>query len=611
MSTSSNPTNGDDENHSHNAQCRPTATTTTADDDESSSEEEAKIQKAIRFWKHPSMQTIPENQKRVYLYEKGVTDAQIHKAWERILDEKDDGSSSAAAEANRTTMTTANNPSPPTAAAPSRWPPSSPQPNPYPQPQQHANYSTSNPYTTTMIQQPYYSNPSSAYNNNNNNYPNNNYGMEEDGPMSLAQGSSLVALGGILGLTAAAAARWLNGGTFEFLPPPSNPSYLVNNKRRMEEPKDGSDVDDQGEEEDEDYIIMDAEEEDEEYTDNSSAVVQEQMLQQIESLSETMKSHVGVQEKLLQKLSNNNNNSAITNSSMDLLRSSNSVKKEHAELLKVWAALVEIKAEMSNLNHHAAARSKNNGGKKAWEEKLTSTSSHLESCMERVEEYLDLSSSSSNGINPSTTKPVMPSTAITQGVTATASTATFPETATTTSTEQPLSKTSAETTAPVPSLEPIITYTLRQSIRKLAEENESAPLRVGAQLLYLYIVNLSGNPDNPRYRKIFTCNESFQKVEHLEGGKDLLVAVGFEEQANCLEWLPNGSTEQEILGTAKLKEAAAALSILKSGKKSNNLTESALKALSPDPDVHLIPPSRNVVEPLEGSLSVSPSPSTS
>ena len=44
----------------------------------------------------------------------------------------------------------------------------------------------------------------------------NRYYEEDEGFM--LQGVSLVALGGMVGLTAAAAARWLNGGDFQLLP---------------------------------------------------------------------------------------------------------------------------------------------------------------------------------------------------------------------------------------------------------------------------------------------------------------------------------------------------------------------------------------------------------
>jgi hypothetical protein len=119
---------------------------------------------------------------------------------------------------------------------------------------------------------------------------------------------------------------------------------------------------------------------------------------------------------------------------------------------------------------------------------------------------------------------------------------------------------------------------LREAIRTLAEENESSQLREGAQLIYLYVINLSSHPHVPRYRKIFTSNESFQKVEQLVGGKKLLLALGFVEKPNCLEW-EGGESEEEM---TYLKEAAAALSILKSSASpSDVLARNALSVLRP------------------------------
>ena len=108
-----------------------------------------------------------------------------------------------------------------------------------------------------------------------------------------------------------------------------------------------------------------------------------------------------------------------------------------------------------------------------------------------------------------------------------------------------------------------------------------ASLRAGAQLLYLYVINLSSHPHVPRYQKIFTTNTSFQKVQELQGGKELLLAVGFEQVGTCLEWKGGGSDHS----VASLKEAAAALSILKScsddGFDAAQLSSNALSVLRP------------------------------
>jgi hypothetical protein len=126
---------------------------------------------------------------------------------------------------------------------------------------------------------------------------------------------------------------------------------------------------------------------------------------------------------------------------------------------------------------------------------------------------------------------------------------------------------------------------LNDCILKLVEKNNTASLKSGSQLLYLYLANLSGKPDNRRYRKIHTSNESFQKVATLIGGKDLLLAVGFVEESDkgVLEWVPTGSTEKEISALVLVKEATTALGVLRKPDNvpSSELIRSALSKLTP------------------------------
>jgi hypothetical protein len=153
---------------------------------------------------------------------------------------------------------------------------------------------------------------------------------------------------------------------------------------------------------------------------------------------------------------------------------------------------------------------------------------------------------------------------------------------------------------------------LQEIFRKIAEDPNTTARRTGCQLLYLYVVNLFSQPDNPRYRRIFTSNESFQQVENLPGAKELLFALGFEEDPknpSYLDWKSNhqkimdkeNANGEEALNTIHesppdkkvmqlLREAAAALSILKSSRQSENLVESALAVLSTESGM-VIPPS--------------------
>mmetsp|Transcript_5922 Transcript_5922/g.13016 ORF Transcript_5922/g.13016 Transcript_5922/m.13016 type:complete len:110 (-) Transcript_5922:293-622(-) len=72
---------------------------------------------------------------------------------------------------------------------------------------------------------------------------------------------------------------------------------------------------------------------------------------------------------------------------------------------------------------------------------------------------------------------------------------------------------------------------LEGALATLANSNDAADLKAGAQMLYLYCLNMSKNPSVPRYRKIYTNNATFKnKVGNFAKAGELLVAVGFEER---------------------------------------------------------------------------------
>lgn len=62
----------------------------------------------------------------------------------------------------------------------------------------------------------------------------------------------------------------------------------------------------------------------------------------------------------------------------------------------------------------------------------------------------------------------------------------------------------------------------------LLENDDITKLKAATQLLYLYVWNLSNHPTIPRYRKIHTTNDTYKKqIEPLNGARELLLAVGF------------------------------------------------------------------------------------
>ena len=132
----------------------------------------------------------------------------------------------------------------------------------------------------------------------------------------------------------------------------------------------------------------------------------------------------------------------------------------------------------------------------------------------------------------------------------------------------------------------------------MAQTADPVKLRVACQLMYLYLVNLVGAPTNHRYRKIFTGNDNFKKVDAVDGAKSLLVAVGFGESPGCLEWLGGSSstTDEEEGALRTVQEVLQALSILKTGQPSPELEAKALAVLSMENNNDTVPSTLHVDE---------------
>jgi hypothetical protein len=258
----------------------------------------------------------------------------------------------------------------------------------------------------------------------------------------------------------------------------------------------------------------------------------------IQQVIRVLETHSNQQERILQQLSNFTTKQ-VTDQSMNLLRNSGTSSRE-----ALAKQLTGIKAELTTIA--AAVGQSDAVNETLWEMRLEESLQELNECMALLHQQDVMSPGYSNVAPvPTDSSSVFQSLALgTQG---------------TVSLEKSVS--------------------LREAIQTLAKENESSQLRAGAQLLYLYVINLSSHPHVPRYRKIFTTNESFQRVEQLVGGKELLLAVGFVQHPNCLEW-EGGESEEEM---THLKEAAAALSILKSTSPttSEDITTNALSVLRP------------------------------
>ena len=309
-----------------------------------------------------------------------------------------------------------------------------------------------------------------------------------------ARASLLIATGGLIGMTAAAALRWLNGEDFSLFPPsPPRQETLPSQK--------------------------------EEQQDNSVDV----LTQQMEVVLQEIRMHNKQHEHMLQRLANSSVEKQRTNECVDLLRAAKPSDDDNA----MMETLTSIRSELSLIRESLAQHT----AEVDWDTKLSDTLDNLQTCMEQM------SKSKNSGVLPGPSR----SSKITGNATPVIPFVSLKH-------EDDNDKQSN-----------MQQMDLAASIRILIEQNSPEDLRAGAPLLYLYVSNLSNHPTAPRYRKLYTSNDSFQKVERLVGGKELLVALGFVETGgSCLEWKPEANTEDSMdCHIELLNGAASALKIVK------------------------------------------------
>jgi len=114
---------------------------------------------------------------------------------------------------------------------------------------------------------------------------------------------------------------------------------------------------------------------------------------------------------------------------------------------------------------------------------------------------------------------------------------------------------------------------LSSALKHLVKENTMEQVQSCAQMLFMYTTNLSSNPNVPRYRKVYTRNSTFKnKVDNVEGARNVLISVGFVDQGSYLEWKGDEANAETMVDSSVnlLKEAAEALSLLKNGKQLND-----------------------------------------
>lgn len=621
----------------------------------SDDENDIKIKKAVRFWKHPSLRDIPADQKRTYLLGRGVSEKQIHEAWERILegsDNDDSGvnavggpfpSSNTVQQQQQQQFLGMNGPL--QSGPSSQYPP---QFQPY-----HFSQNSQSPPYTDMYQQPStssYGRPAygvqNGYDPTSNSAPVDSTTIrdeEDSAVVTFGQGVSLVAFGSFLGVTAAATARWLNGGDFQLLPPPTNKKLQQQQQERMleeyqkekieqsvernsqENPLEIIDEVENYDMEDENYLVDTDEleiqrQKQEEEEEEREELQQQKTIECVETLIDMLKVNTQVHEKLLQKLSSN---SSITDSSMDLLRSSsnkNSINTETSTktsasdndtyLRHVWMELVEIKAELRTL----PKETNDSTTTQSWQGRADKIITRLDDCISKVVAAMDgnidiiakdKEGETSDGGGSDDTidneksiqlSNLLPShqegeeqvdTKDNKKIEGKSQPSTYDDSQSSPSPSSgTIDKDMTVGTDDIP--------TTKDCIRKMVEENDTIQFKKAIQILYLYIHNLSSKPNMGRYRKIYIKgNDSYQNnIETLIGGKEFLLSLGFVEEqqqqqqqngsgGSFLEWLPSSAAttstneekdknEEEFdAALTNVKNAARCLAILRTSKEEN------------------------------------------
>ncbi|EJK45126.1 hypothetical protein THAOC_36275 [Thalassiosira oceanica] len=424
-------------------------------------------------------------------------------------------------------------------------------------------------------------------------YSQQNYQQSNSQSQPPAEGASGVLpawLGGLsMGVFCLAALRWLNGGDFILFPPATandqpvildEPTSMTQDNKLDEEGEDieGADGDDEECTEDEEYQEdIDGLEEilagggAREHHPQDDGPSYEELVLEIRTLTSSVNSLRDEQQRA-NRAATAQAGKEVTDDVMDVLRqkrteeeSSNTTPDEVmlSELSDDLAQLKKIilagENEKSDVDGNDDTNKPNED-----DQRLSSAVDQLQLIIDKVEKIAATANERKKG---KTEKVKNINIGETQAATAAASS----EAASTGTTERPLAgdegnastgeeneQALAETDAAQRNEQ------LESAIRTLSTNNSPDVLKVGAQMLYLYCLNISKNPSIARYRKIFTNNSTFRnKVGSLDGARELLVAVGFDERTNCYEWTSTDNSQADT--KSRLDFALTALGMMKSG----------------------------------------------
>jgi len=594
-----------------------------ADPIRASQEENLRIERAVRFLRHPSILPLSPLEKQSYLRSKGLSDVEIDIS-KTVVDEgiKGDLSNSSNMDGvwkNNYSHTSSNNFDRGVSASTRR--------DTFPHTEQLQNRATSQQEIHTGE----YVHPSSYYSR-----------PKSENP-ELPNPFVPLTIGGMIALFGLAALRWLNGGDFVLFPP----STTTANNLKMEITDDSSQSGSEQEcreAQNTNVVVGDMDtssnvpslgelEQTREYNDNSlaeddkiidqckeqlneaskSAAFQPNTLNsdlpiELRNLTKAIETHSSIQERTLQH-SLNEKAKNVTDTAMNLLRhhgtSSPTAQEKVADpteeithhdkalntsldltilvqITEIKCALNAMKDEIKNTKstnpspHVQSVKSHNEGDKGDMDasepydaihdalnklEKMSATLSHIESKLlwkgnpirQKLVTDIKHQAVTKKCENHSTTNAnkITPEEQETESID------------------------NQGDTSPLLSNHDNKNQDLSSALEYFVKENTIEQVQSCAQMLYMYAMNLSSNPDLPRYRKVYTNNTTFKKkVDTVKGARNILIAVGFVDQGSYFEWkgdeiIPDTMGETSI---TLLKQAAEALSLLKHGNQLNNET---------------------------------------
>lgn len=493
--------------------------------------DDGKVNKAIIFLKHPSIAALPHQEKITFLHSKGVSDDEIKIAELSVGTQQNNANSS-------------NNIQP-----------------------QDRN-TLVNDYSTSV----------SPGNNQRHGNPNDNHyeTMISDSCDELPSPMVPITLGGFIAIFGLATWRWLNGGDFVMLPPSSSLSssvshilpksnHLKNLSTPMEHQSQPSststsnhEISPEGSEnnginhiesgtlDDNDQGNMKWVVDEERTYENSKEVeFMQQLTGELQCLTAAIEKNTSVQERKI-KMKSEEKSKVLTDKSMDLLRQKNDVESSTESPSSkdpiVWSKLEELSVSLKQLEEKILDKDSSTRNNKDIDDDLSFDSSPSN------KENMDDTLFASKDLNlPSTRKE-------------------FKEGSTCNETES----------------FQVGSKALSKALQDYSQSNDMEKVKSCSQILFLYMNNLSLNPTEPRYRKIFTNNKTFkEKVGGIVGAKEILLSVGFVDNGSYLEWSENelctdhvqslindhddNNTELNKVNGAilLLKEATAALGCLK------------------------------------------------